>query len=63
MWSDSKSAYVALSDSHLPKLVAADVVVVETNIHGKKTVGRGPALAAFVEYLNEGEEFFVTGDA
>lgn len=62
-WTASKSAYVALLDTHLPKLAAANVVVVDEDVHGKRTVARGPALDAFVEYLDDGEDYFVTGDA
>lgn len=61
-WTDSKSAYVALLETHLPKLAAADILVVDEDAHGKRTVARGPALDAFVTYLDAAEDYFVTGD-
>lgn len=62
-FTESKSAYVALLDSHLPKLAAADVVVVEEDDRSRRTVGRGAALEGFVEFLDESEAYFVAGDA
>jgi len=55
--SSAKSVYVALIDTHLPKLDAVGVLDYDDD---RKTVGRRPAVDSFVEYLNSGAGLFDT---
>jgi hypothetical protein len=60
-WSDSKSAYVALTQRHLEQVESAGAIIVDESGRDRR-VTAGPALEAFVALLDDAAEYFERGD-